>query len=99
MRNNARTEKHLEEKVALAERHVMTGEKIVARQRQLVDDLRIAHANWIETQKLLDDFENCLRIFRDDLEAYKADLEAFRRRENNGSLAFSLTALAETRGD
>jgi hypothetical protein len=60
-------------KLALAERHVLEGRKIVARQRDLVashggDDMAFA-------EQLLDQFERSLATFEQDYRAIRAELE------------------------
>ncbi len=60
-------------KLALAERHVLEGRKIVARQRDLVAsrggyDMAFA-------EQLLDQFERSLATFEGDYRAIRAELE------------------------
>jgi hypothetical protein len=57
----------MDEKLALAERHVLAGRKIVARQRQLVEAVEAAGRDASFERTTLDLFERTLKIFEDDV--------------------------------
>jgi hypothetical protein len=62
------------QKVAIAERHVVDGRRIVARQRALISD-KAAGRDTFDAEQLLDQFERTLEIFEDDYRAIRAELE------------------------
>jgi hypothetical protein len=52
---------------ALAHDHVVRGRRIVARQRQLIADIRARAGDCANAEELLSAFERSLVIFEDDL--------------------------------
>ena len=57
----------MDERLALAQQHVVAGRKIVARQRELVDCLEASGRDASLGRTTLDLFEWTLKIFEDDL--------------------------------
>ena len=63
----------LNDPVALARTHVLKGREIVAQQRFLIERLRTLRLDLTEAEDLLGRFEDCLRIFEDDLERLEGE--------------------------
>jgi hypothetical protein len=59
----------LTDRTARAEQHVTTGRRIVARQRELIGEIRARGADCADAEDLLSVFERSLAIFEDDLAA------------------------------
>jgi hypothetical protein len=57
----------LTDRTALAQDHVISGQRIVARQRQLIADIRVRGGDCAKAEELLSAFERSLAIFEDDL--------------------------------
>jgi hypothetical protein len=55
------------DRISLAERHVKRGREIVARQRELIAQLRAHRCDTAFAEDLLQCFERSLAIFEDDL--------------------------------
>jgi hypothetical protein len=58
---------------AMAERHVITGRRTVARQREIIARLKSLGRDTHESERLLDTFERSLAIFEDDLRRISQD--------------------------
>jgi hypothetical protein len=54
-------------RAALAQDHVIRGRRIVARQRQLIAEVRARGGDCTQAEDLLSQFERSLAIFEDDL--------------------------------
>ena len=52
---------------ALARKHVTRGREIVAKQRDLIARIRAAGGSHNHEDRILDQFEDCLSIFEQDL--------------------------------
>lgn len=61
--------------LALAERHVLNGRTIVARQRVLVSARKEAGHDTFDAETLVDEFERTLVIFEEDYRAIRTELE------------------------
>jgi hypothetical protein len=57
----------LTNRTALAHDHIIIGQCIVARQRQLIADIRARGGDCAKAEDLLSEFERSLAIFEDDL--------------------------------
>jgi hypothetical protein len=55
------------DRTARAHHHVITGQRIVARQRQLIAEIRARDGDYDTAENLLSAFERSLAIFEDDL--------------------------------
>ena len=53
---------------AFAEKHIDYGRRIVARQRQLIEEIRSRGSSTFESESLLAVFEDTLAIFEKDLQ-------------------------------
>jgi hypothetical protein len=62
-------------KLALAERHVLDGRKIVERQHAFISARKQAGHVTFDAELLLDQFERTLAIFEEDYRAIRAELE------------------------
>jgi hypothetical protein len=65
----------MDERLALAERHVVAGRKIVARQRELVERLEASGRDTSLEKKTLDLFERTLKMFEDPFEAWGGNMQ------------------------
>jgi hypothetical protein len=55
------------DRTALAQDHVTSGRRIVARQRQLIVEIRARGGDCVKAEDLISAFERSLAIFEDDL--------------------------------
>ncbi len=63
------------QRLALAERHVSDGRRIVARQRAFIASRKEAGHDTRDAEALLDQFERTLEIFEEDHLYIRAELE------------------------
>ena len=56
-----------ESEFAIAERHVVRGREIVARQRQIINTIRAMKGDSTDAEEVLVQFERSLAIFEQDL--------------------------------
>lgn len=57
-----------ETRVQIAERHVRQAETHVARQKQMIERLRRRNRSTVDDEKLLQIFQETLKVHQDDLE-------------------------------
>ena len=70
-----------DDRIALAEHHVRRGREIVARQRELIAELRARTHDTARSEQLLDNFEQSLRAFECDLARLIQASEAHARKD------------------
>jgi hypothetical protein len=63
----------MNEMLDLARKHVVEGRKIVARQRQIVESLRMGGRERMTAEATLDVFERALAIFEDHVRALETE--------------------------
>jgi len=63
----------MESKREMAIRHVLEGRRIVARQKALIEKLRVSGLDTNDAKSVLNSFIGSLMIFEDDLRAAQAE--------------------------